>query len=94
MAADDVPEGVNLNDNEQPAILGTVIVTWLLLLLTFGGRIVCRRILHTPLRLDDWLIIPAVVFATLESLVIVAYSKWFQIGPHGLADGFKWPQTI
>jgi hypothetical protein len=74
MTITDIPQGVDLKDNQQPAILATVILTWLLLLVAFAGRIVCRRILRTSLRLDDWLIIPAVIFATMESLVIIAYS--------------------
>jgi hypothetical protein len=74
MSTDDVPPGLDLNANSQPAILGTVIATWLLLIIAFGGRLYCRRILRTSLQLDDWFIVPAVVFATLESFLIISYS--------------------
>jgi len=62
------------HESHQPAVIGAVTLTWVLLLMAFGGRLLCRRLLKMPLRHDDWLLMPAVVFATLESVVTLALS--------------------
>lgn len=93
MSTIDVPPGIDMNSNDAPAMLGTVIATWLLLLLAFGGRLACRKILKMSLLLDDRLIIPAVVLATLEAFLITAYSTRSQVIFESVSDGPKWFQT-
>lgn len=49
------------SDNRQPDIIVAVTICLTAAVLSVGLRLVARRILRTPLQLDDWLILVALV---------------------------------
>lgn len=56
-----LPPGINLADNDQNAIIGSVSATWALAVITILLRFTCRRISRAGFWWDDWLMVPAFV---------------------------------
>lgn len=58
----------------QACVLGTVISTWLLMLIAMSLRFVARRLSRMALGYDDWLIIPAAVCYVFCPLSVLSIS--------------------
>ncbi|KAF2233444.1 hypothetical protein EV356DRAFT_201211 [Viridothelium virens] len=57
------PPGLNIHKSRQPELYAASITTWVLALIAVGLRFWCRRLTKSAYRLDDWLIVAALLFA-------------------------------
>ncbi|PVH94791.1 hypothetical protein DM02DRAFT_538717 [Periconia macrospinosa] len=77
-----LPPGINLTDDKQPQIIGSVSATWALATLAIMLRFLCRRISKANLWWDDYLMIPAYIFTSIVSWVTLTYMIFNDFGKH------------
>jgi hypothetical protein len=58
---DSMPRSNPLSGNLQPNLYAALIVTPILAIIAVALRFLVRRLLHTPMWLDDWLALVALV---------------------------------
>jgi len=63
-----LPPGINLADNIQGDIIGSISATWALATVVITMRLACRRISKAGFWWDDYLMIPAYVCGFLGGL--------------------------
>lgn len=69
------PTGVNLNQNAQAAIMGSILSTWALAVIAVILRFISRRIARAGFWVDDWLMLPALAICTFLTFVAGVWRK-------------------
>lgn len=76
------PPGTDLSATQVPRILGVNIATFCLAVIAIFLRFTARRLTHAPFWWDDWLMIPAILFAALMCFVSITYMVDHGLGKH------------
>jgi len=63
------PPGLNLNDEAQTKIVGSLFTTWTLAVIAVLLRFVSRKIAKAGLWVDDWLMLSALIICTLLTFI-------------------------
>lgn len=63
-----VPEGLDIHASRAPQLYAASTITYVFAVVAVALRLWCRKVLKSGYRLDDWLIIAALVSALRKSL--------------------------
>ncbi|KAF2791430.1 hypothetical protein K505DRAFT_309506 [Melanomma pulvis-pyrius CBS 109.77] len=77
-----LPPGINLADDNQSQIIGSVSATWALATIALTLRFICRRISKAGFWWDDYLMVPAYVFTSISSWISITWMINFGLGKH------------
>ena len=69
------PTGVDLNDDAQTALTGSIFSTWALAVTAVVLRFISRRIARAGFWIDEWLMLPALAICTLLTFVAGVWRK-------------------
>ncbi|KAI0199954.1 hypothetical protein F4808DRAFT_196829 [Astrocystis sublimbata] len=82
MALPDPPPNLNLQESRLPELFSSLLVTWIFAVVTVTLRFVARRVLRNAIWKEDWLILFALIPATIHVFTTLIYMVGHGFGKH------------
>jgi len=73
---------MDLTETKAPKLIATLASTWALAIIFVGLRVICRKLTHNRIWLDDWLIIASLLWSGAFIFDVICYMVKYGYGKH------------